>query len=377
MKFDPQFRITFGIEKAEQRADGYYITGIASGLGVDTQGEEMDPSAIVGFSKQIADRVAKGDPILYMDAHKRDGVLSDLGWVTKGWVTEDFELGIEVKLDVEDNPAAMSLYQKVRKGKQYGMSVAGRVNKYIDQFRPEIGKSVRRFFDVTLSEISNTTRPIWTPSFGTVLSKAVDEAGAESHIEEGTSSMKPEAPAAEQVPVADAEKSESAPADALVADDTTEKGDAEVVAEDAEKAAPEAPADVEKAGRALSGKNISALLAMRATIDATLTELGALEAPPATGDVTPTSKSVSEDEGDNLAKAVSDATAPLLAVVEDLRKSLTEATARITELENTPAGDGAPALIDKADIAHEAAELIAKASPSDLIRLGLTARQRS
>lgn len=361
------FKYTISIEKAETRDGRMFITGVAAGPGIDLQGEEMDPQAITGFAAQIEDRVAKGDPIPYMDHHQKGGVLNELGTVVKGWVTDQFELGIEVELD-SDNPAAVALFTKVNKGKKFGMSVQGSVNKYIDQFRPEIGKAVRRFLDVTLGEISNTTRPIWTPSFGTVLSKAIDDAVAESATDEGVKPVK-DLPVEQAVPAADV--------------DTTKAEDAaiETPAVEAEKAetpeTPEAPvapvvedADVEKAQ---SAKSTRTLLAMRASIDAALAELGVIDAP-ATDEapVVEPEKAVSDDTADPLTKAITDATAPLVTLVEDLQKSLTEATARIVQLENTPAGEGAPALIDKAESA-KAEEILAKAQPRDLIRLGLAA----
>lgn len=375
------FKYTIAIAKAEQRDDGFYLTGTATGLGVDLQGDEMTPEAIKGFAEQIADRMATGNPIPYMDHHQKGGVLNELGYVTKGWVEPNFDLGIEVRLD-EDNAAAMTLYKKAAKGKQYGMSVAGKVpfGGFYTEASKALGKTVRKFTNVLLTEISNTTRPVWTPSFGTVLSKAIDDAVASDS--EGVTPVDPvkDEQALDGQDVTDTEKAVDEAAAAETTDtDTTEKAESDEAVDETEteKAEDDAAAeeDVEKAGKAVSKTNAQALLAAYKNMGDTLRTLGVLEDTTEGAEVA-TEKSDSQDDADTLTKAINDATAPLVAQVEELTKSLREATDRIVQLENTPADGGAPALIDKAqsDDAAKVAELIAKATPSDRIRLGLAAR---
>lgn len=170
-----KFRYTFPIAKSEQRSDGNYIIGYASGPEVDSEKERMAPEAIQAFSDQI-NSSSVDHRLVYRDAHAPDGVLRDLGEITKAWINEKMHLGIEVKLDME-NPAATYLWKQINeKGKQYGMSVAGRVYDYIDEFVSEIGSVVRTYKSIMLDEISNTTRPAWYPSFGSVLAKSIKDA---------------------------------------------------------------------------------------------------------------------------------------------------------------------------------------------------------
>lgn len=170
------FRYTFPIAKSELRSDGgHYIIGYASGPELDSEMERMSPDAIKGFSDQI-NASSEEMRLVYRDAHAPDGVLRDLGEITKAWVNDQMHLGIEVKLDMK-NPASQYLWEQItEKGKQYGMSVAGRVMDYVDEFVAEFGKKIRTYKSIILDEISNTTRPAWYPSFGSVLAKSLKDA---------------------------------------------------------------------------------------------------------------------------------------------------------------------------------------------------------
>lgn len=168
------WKITFPIEKAEKRDEGLFITGLASGPEMDAQGERMAGDLIYRFAEQINSTggLALSSRLVYRDAHAPDGVLRDLGWINKAWVNNDKRLAVEVKLD-DENPAATYLFRQLEKGKQFGMSVAGKVLDFADEFMADVGAVVRTYTDVILTEISNTTRPAWTPSFGSVLAKAL------------------------------------------------------------------------------------------------------------------------------------------------------------------------------------------------------------
>lgn len=406
------FRYTFPIAKAEQRADGLYIIGEASGPEVDAQNERMSPVAIERFAAQIGSMADSGFPLTYRDAHAADGVLRDLGHITRAWIDERFHLGIEVKLD-EDSPSALYLFRQVQKGKQFGMSIAGQVFDYVDEFATEVGRTVRTYKDVVLTEISNTTRPAWTPSLGTVLSKAIDEAAAASADRGDNPSMKTDAElAGEQTaaPADDTAKADEAEAteeatekaadstedetvetekseetedeaetaksedetakDAEEADAATEKSadeaaDEAATSEETEKSATEEDADdIEKAGRSISAANGKRLLALHAELTSLLQDAGALPTEDAPA------KSDSTDDEMTLTKSL-DLNKALEAKVTELEQALTEKTARITELENTPATT-LPTLIERSDV-DEAAEVLAKASPSERLRAGLSA----
>lgn len=403
------FRYTFPIAKAEQRTDGFFLVGEASGPEIDATDERMAPEAITRFAAQIEQMAHAGNPLQYRDAHALDGVMRDLGVLTRAWIDERFHLGVEVKLD-EDSPAAMYLFRQVLKGKQFGMSVAGAVMDYEDEFVAEVGRHIRTYKDVLLNEISNTTRPAWTPSLGTVLSKAIDEAAAESVARSGetvsdkntlvtgeaeaapadeTAKAEDAAPEGEvekaeenTEEVAETAKSEEAEAevektdaedapalDAEEADAATEKSadesaDEADATETTEKSADEEDADVEKAGRAISATNGKRLLALYAEMTETLTSLGLISDAPA--------KSDSAADETDLAKSLTVEKAVLEARVQELEQALTEKTARIEELENTPASTP-PALIQRNEV-DEAIEVLAKASPSDRLAAGLAAR---
>lgn len=175
------FRYTFPIAKSELRSDGgHYIIGYASGPELDSEMERMSPDAILGFSDQI-NASSETMRLVYRDAHAPDGVLRDLGEITKAWVNDQMHLGIEVLLDMK-NPASQYLWEQITvKGKQYGMSVAGRVMDYVDEFVAEFGKKIRTYKSIILDEISNTTRPAWYPSFGSVLAKSLKDAEENSN----------------------------------------------------------------------------------------------------------------------------------------------------------------------------------------------------
>lgn len=369
---EARFKYTFPITKAEKRADGIYITGYASGPEVDSEGERMAPEAIERFAAQI-NATDADTRLVYRDAHAPDGVLRDLGDITKAWVTEKFHLGIEVKLD-EANPAASYLFKQLEKGKQYGMSVAGHVVDYADELLEGAGVIVRTYKNVVLDEISNTTRPAWYPSFGSVLSKSIKDAASETTEETMSKTAQAEL---EDQNVEDATKSDEAAA----TEDTTQKADETVVdgdttakaddtAEDTtEKAADEAAdADVEKAGRRVSAATAAELRAMHEAITNALTAVGVIDAP-AEGEAEKSADKSSEDTTEK-SEASTDAASTELA---DLRKALEQATARIATLEAQPTAQAPGAITDTSKSTDEFSELLAKASPAERLRLAMAA----
>jgi phage head maturation protease len=365
----PVFKYTFPISKAEQRADGYYIVGYASGPEVDSEGERMSTEAIARFAEQI-NSTDEDTRLVYRDAHAPDGVLRDLGDITKAWVTEKFHLGIEVKLD-EDNPASMHLFKKLKKGKQYGMSVAGHVVDYAMEYVSEVGKSVLTYKNVVLDEISNTTRPAWYPSFGTVLSKSIKDASIDAPL--GVTVDEDELL---DTSVEDTEKSDESVEDT---EDTTQKADesSESTDETTEKADESDEDDVEKSGRRFSNATSAKLLDLYNEMTTTLTDLGVIAAPE--GEVTDSEKSASAAEEDTTEKT--DATETTVEMVtkselDELAAALAKATERIAELEARPA-TAVPGVITDATkkaAEDELAETFAKASPSEKMRLAFAAR---
>lgn len=373
------FKYTFPISKAEQRPDGYFIVGYASGPEVDTEGERMAPEAIERFATQINDDSA--DRLVYRDAHQPDGVLRDLGEITKAWVNEHFHLGIEVKLD-ETNPASMYLFRQIRdRGKQYGMSVAGHVVDYAMEFAAEVGKSVLTYKNVVLDEISNTTRPAWYPSFGTVLAKSIKDASSDDA--HGVNNVGKTNEELLDETVEDTEKSADDTEGAVTdetqiesTDETTEKAD-ESTDEDAEttEKSDDADVDVEKAGRKLSGATATKLLGLFDEMKTTLTDLGVIATEEVVDDTS--EKSASAAEEDTTEKAEEDASTDAVITKADLdvlAAALAKANERIAELEARPA-TVIPGVITDATKSNdsELAEILAKASPSERMRLAFAA----
>jgi phage head maturation protease len=368
-----KFKYTFPITKAEKRADGIYITGYASGPEVDSEGERMAPEAIERFAAQIND-TDTDTRLVYRDAHAPDGVLRDLGDITKAWVTEKFHLGIEVKLD-EANPAAVYLYKQLDKGKQYGMSVAGHVVDYVDEFIDSANTVVRTYKNVVLDEISNTTRPAWYPSFGSVLSKSVKDATSAG---EGDTALGKEVTG--DLVVEDAAKSDEAEA----TEDTTTKAADEVVADSTEKAADDAAVedttekaadaasdeDVEKAGRRVSAATAAELRAMHEAITNALTAVGVIEAPAAAEGEAEKSADNAGEATTEKSSASTDAESTELA---ELRKALEQATARIATLEAQPTAQVPGAITDTTKSTDELGDLLAKASPAERLRIAMAA----
>jgi phage head maturation protease len=379
------FKYTFPIAKAEERADGFYVVGYASGPEVDTEEERMAPEAIARFAEQIN----ASDPdfrLPYRDAHAPDGVLRDLGDITKAWVNEHFHLGIEVKLNM-DNPAAAFLFKQLKKGKQYGMSVAGHVVDYAMEYADEVGKAVLTYKDVVLDEISNTTRPAWYPSFGTVLAKSIKDASSGDATGETAVKVGPNGELLDET-VEDATKSEAdesaedttekaADEAADSTDETTEKAaESEATEDETEKSDESEDADVEKAGRKLSGATSAKLLGLYNAFTDELKGLGVI-APEATEEET-SEKSASAAEEDTTEKAEEDESTDAVITKADLdvlAAALSKANERIAELEARPATEVPGVITDatKKAAADELAEVLAKATPSERMRLAFAA----
>lgn len=427
------FKYTFSVAKAEQREDGMFLVGEASGPEIDATNERMSPQAIQRFAEQIESMATAGRPLAYRDAHAQDGVMRDLGEVTRAWIDEEMHLGVEVKLD-EDSPAAIFLFKQINKGKQFGMSIAGNVLDFVDEFAAEIGRVVRTYLDIMLTEISNTTRPAWTPSFGTVLSKAIDEATAESIATQGENvdpkkdalaagdsteataeDVAKEAETVEETEdvtekatetveetvaeteggeptTTDTEKTDETEADADVEKASDETADAEsdttstatetektdetpAADEEQETEATEKAAEEDESGDEVekAGRSISAANAKRLlAMYAYMTS--EMKAMGLIDEVEAPAKSDSTDAETALTKALDEATvekAALEARVTELQQDLTEKTARITELENMPV-QPAPNLVTRADEAEEARKAIASMGPSEKLRAGLS-----
>jgi hypothetical protein len=168
-----EYKYTVPIEKS-LRGDRWIIRGVAAGPEVDKQGDVITPEAINSLATQINEA-----PVPFRNQHKVDDIMEDMGEVIKAFVTPDYQLEVEVELD-RDNPSAQYLWKKLEQGKQYGMSIRGNSISPYTELSKAYGRPVRKHGRVTISEVSVTTRPVYSHSLGTVLKKAIDLAEAEN-----------------------------------------------------------------------------------------------------------------------------------------------------------------------------------------------------
>lgn len=345
------YKFTFPIQKAEERNGSKYLIGVASGPEIDSQDERVHPSLI----QKWADYINSGGEVVYRDWHNEMRSDADLGVVTKAWVTDTNHLGVEVLLD-EDHPTAMWIYKKARQGKQFGMSVKGSVRKFVDEYDATLKKAVRTFYDATLEEVSSTTRPIYTPSFGTVLAKAVMEADGENMSEE----VKTET--VESTEVTTDTKTETGAATAPDTGNAPETADG--TADANPEAAPEAaPETVEKAVKGETKKDekaIGKIVSLYTALGAELDKAGLLpSSETTTTEETTVTKSEVETASEN------DASAP---EVVELRKSVGELYAIVSALADRTPDGSAPGLLRKAEEKDALEELKSIEDPRDRLR---------
>lgn len=348
------YKFTMPIEKAETRADGIYLVGLASGPEVDSQNERVHPSLIAKWADQINTGAIT---VMYRDWHQKDTSLEDLGQVTKAWVDDDNHLGVEVKLD-EDHPTAVFIHKKAASGKKFGMSVFGKVISYADEFEKSLGRTVRTFYDATLDEVSNTTRPVWTPSFGSVLAKAVmDTAKGDTQLSNGTDEAKEQAVVdetqadenAKNLPAADSAEAVAVPA-ADDADETVEKAISTSTKKDEKSLA-----DIVKTYNTLGEKLRSA---------------GLLNDDSESDNATATETTVTKSEQSTESKEETKTVAP---TVETLSKALVDLTGIVSALADRIPDGSAPGVLVKAEPADPLAELSAVTDPIERMRLGFAA----
>ena len=352
------WKITIPVDRAEETSDGLFIYGQASGPERDSHGTEMDNTAIEDFAKQIEERASAGDPIPYLDHHQKDGVLRELGTVISGSVDNNYRLNVAVRLD-EENPAALYLHSRIKRGKQYGMSIAGDGVQYKMLRDETTGEQVIRFLRIALKEISNTTRPSWVPSFGTVLARSIEgEENGEVMAEE---LVKADAPA-EQVDNVAAESAapvvadvveEQAPVEAAAVEDAPVVENAQVE----EAPVVDAPVEAEVERARIAKKDAKAFMAALKALHEQVAALGITEDEETvaeTVEATPVEATAPEENVDfngvvikrDLADAI---TAFVTSKVDEstavLRETVEKQADYIKALEEMPAGKVPAALV--------------------------------
>lgn len=351
------FRTTLELAKSDTGEDVWRITGIAAGTDVDREGDVITPEAIRQFAEQINTSF-----VPFRDWHQENTVLADMGQVTKAWINEDFRLGVEVELD-KDHPGAQYIWRKLDKGKQFGMSVRGKSTNFRYDIDKSTGARVRLHNNVVLSEISLTTKPIYTPSLGTVLRKAVDELASIEPIERGEEIVEPnneivESVVEEQVAPQTPEQEPSAPEEVPVEETTEDAVEKSVTAETARDA-----------------RKLTKLVRLHREMAELIADLGLDEAaeapePVDSGTTADTAKSEEEapaeastpDTASLVKSAIEESTAALRAEIEALKALI-------------PEHQAPGALVSKSEAVDPQAVLTElRANPRQALRLGLAAR---
>lgn len=356
------FKYTLPITRAYEEDGDLFIRGEASGPEVDLFDTRMDPALIDSFAGQIQTRTNEGSPLVYRDTHNPDGVLTELGELVEASVTDQQHLYVTVRLD-RDNPAARHLHRQVQRGKKYGMSIGGTVVDYVDEYVESLGRVIRRFTNVVLDHIANTTMPAWTPSLGTVLTRAVEKALTEE------STLENEELAPEQPETEGTQETAEVTAEAEAAAEEHEHNDD--CEHESEEEAEEPAAETEPELRVITAEELTPIADAVAALASAVAALTATAAPasetPEVEEPTDAARSVESESP----VAGNDDMAVLRAAVESLRTELAQANDRIRQLEAEPAGDE-PGVIERVAEPNLAEEL-AKLDPHTRLVIGLQA----
>ena len=338
------YKYTFPIEKAFIGDDGLpRLIGAATGPEVDLESQRVHPALIDKWINQINTGQIQ---VVYDNNHKDNDLLTDLGHVEKAWKSDNGHMYVQVILD-RDNPVAGYIHKAALKGKQYGMSIYGKATRYMDEIVSS--QKVRTITDGVLERIAHTTRPVWTPSFGTVLSKAIDEAVAESAT--GVTQVTEET-----------KKTETADSSTEVKKDEADTATDAATVETTEVVESTTSETVEKAISADSkkdAKNLDKIVAQYNALGKTLRDAGLIEKEAAGAVEESTETTVQKSEGDD---------------VETLSKAVSDLTGIVTALADRIKDGNSPALLQKSEPVDPLAELNAVENPLERLRLSLAAK---
>jgi hypothetical protein len=272
------------------------------------------------------------------------------------------------------------------------MSIFGHVPAGGYKTEWEMGKALRTFYNVKLTSIGRTTRPVWTHSLGTVLAKAVadstDATGANPEMtkeketpkasdnrDEPKETVTPNAADDLANPEVETKMDDEPKVEDTTTATTPGEGDKEKKADEharllaEEAAAPTGMTNDEIAAKAqptvdkVRVAKINQLFTLMQEFDL-IDKVDTTSQPetPVVGKSEPTG----EDIGEVVRKAVEDATT-------DLRTKLTETETQLQAvLANTPEGS-APALLAKSEETEEFLREFNAMSPSERLRFALAA----
>jgi hypothetical protein len=161
------FEVRLPLAKTWQDDAGeLWVEGVASSTCVDRQSERMSQAAI--------ERMSLSSGLRLMPSH-RAAPSRGLGVIEECWV-DDSEFRVRGRLDA-GSPDARRLYERLRRGRRYGLSVGGRVRAAHWEHDPSAERSVRVIDDVALDHIA-LCRPSEAANPSTYLSVMGQAAGA-------------------------------------------------------------------------------------------------------------------------------------------------------------------------------------------------------
>jgi HK97 family phage prohead protease len=148
------FQFTFQIEKsiATKAGEDLIISGVASTSNIDHDNERMSESALDSMVRVIND---KGVPLRWEHGKEDSDIL---GTVFQGHVDGRNQLQINARLK-KDHPKALEIYEALKSGGKYGLSVGGRVMNATREMAASVGKYIKTFYDVLLDEVTVTSKP--------------------------------------------------------------------------------------------------------------------------------------------------------------------------------------------------------------------------
>lgn len=148
------FPFHFWIEKAVASEVGgkMVVEGVASTGNVDHDKERMSPEALNAMA-QVVNEV--GVPLRIEHSQKDNAIV---GTVNKGWIDDRGQFWIRAELD-PSHVAAPLLYNALKTGGRYGLSVGGFVKRAAEELVEGVGHAVKTFYDIVLDEVSVTQHP--------------------------------------------------------------------------------------------------------------------------------------------------------------------------------------------------------------------------
>ena len=141
---ESKFAVTLPLVKAWQDEQGQmWVEGVASSTSLDRQRERMTRNAIA--------KMQQYQGIDLLPSHSA-GPLEELGTVEECWADND-SFRMKARLD-ETSPQAVRLFKRLAEGRQYGLSVGGRVTKAYWDFDTEATARIRHIDDVVLDHVA-------------------------------------------------------------------------------------------------------------------------------------------------------------------------------------------------------------------------------